>query len=219
VYALDDCVDVGRRQPELSDGMRRTLIDWITEVVEVKLTFVCLCSSWLICPLIQEYNLQTATLFLAVHMLDRLLLMYPTKKNQFQLLGSGCLLIASKIEDVEVSCKALIYCTQCMLPVFFVDITATIVEPADIHIGFHFRRGGARLNGAKNYYVAFIRCVCPHETLFLCADVSLREGERRRKRLVDVFAGVKSTRHGSQCKCQLPGGCSCSPSYFTGNVF
>ena len=40
VCALEDCTAMERKQPELTDGMRRTLIDWLTEVVEVTYSYL-----------------------------------------------------------------------------------------------------------------------------------------------------------------------------------
>ena len=52
---------------------------------------------------LQEYHLNTSTLFLTMHLLDQLLLVFPVKKYQFQLLGSGCLLVAAKLEEIQVN--------------------------------------------------------------------------------------------------------------------
>lgn len=52
--------------------------------------------------IIQEYRLNTSTLFFAVHLIDHLILKFEVKKYQFQLLGSAALLLAAKMEEVEV---------------------------------------------------------------------------------------------------------------------
>ena len=49
-----------------------------------------------------EYNMQLSTYFLAVRLLDRVLLQLPIKKTKFQLLGCACLMIAGKLEEIEV---------------------------------------------------------------------------------------------------------------------
>ena len=60
--------------------MRTILVDWL---VEVHMRF----------KLVQE------TVFLTVHIMDRVLEKIPVPRNKLQLLGLGCFLIASKYED------------------------------------------------------------------------------------------------------------------------
>lgn len=65
------------KHPEITNGMRVILVDWMVEVV-------------------QEYKLRTETLHLAVNYLDRFLssIAY-LKRNKLQLAGTAALLIAS----------------------------------------------------------------------------------------------------------------------------
>lgn len=63
--------------------MRCILIDWLTEVSE-------------------EYRLNLATYFLAVKYMDIVLRSMPLTSNQFQLLGCVCILLASKLEEIQV---------------------------------------------------------------------------------------------------------------------
>lgn len=65
--------------------------------------------------------MQTQTLFLTVDLLDKMLLLIPVKKAQFQLLGCACLFVASKFEEIEVgqgrqnshSCRVAEYIILC----------------------------------------------------------------------------------------------------------
>ena len=66
--------------------MRSILLDWLYDVSE-------------------EYNLQTSTHFLAIHILDSILRIHNIKKADFQLWGCVCVLIASKFEENQVSYK------------------------------------------------------------------------------------------------------------------
>lgn len=60
--------------------MRGILIDWLVEVHKR-------------CKLVQE------SLYLTVHVMDRFLEIYPVTRAKMQLVGLGCLLVASKYED------------------------------------------------------------------------------------------------------------------------
>lgn len=64
--------------------MRCALLEWLAEVS-------------------LEYKMQTSTYFLAVRLLDRVLLQLPIRKTKFQLLGCACLMIAGKLEEIEVT--------------------------------------------------------------------------------------------------------------------
>lgn len=57
-----------RRKPEISDKMRNILVDWMAEVVE-------------------EYKMNSETLFLAVNFIDRYLSAKTIARSRFQLLG------------------------------------------------------------------------------------------------------------------------------------
>ena len=70
------------RQPTISHSMRAILINWIAEVIA-------------------EFNLATETNYLAITIMDRYLQENHIPRDQLQLLGITCLLIASKIEDVN----------------------------------------------------------------------------------------------------------------------
>ena len=71
------------RQPELDEGMRCALLEWLADVS-------------------LEYKMQISTYFLAVKLLDRVLMQLPIRKTKFQLLGCACLMIAGKLEEMEV---------------------------------------------------------------------------------------------------------------------
>lgn len=70
------------RHPEITDGMRAILVDWLVEVV-------------------QEYKLHFETLHLAVNYLDRFLSCTAhVKRGKLQLIGTAALLIAAKYEEI-----------------------------------------------------------------------------------------------------------------------
>ncbi|XP_010429845.1 PREDICTED: cyclin-A1-2-like [Camelina sativa] len=72
-----------RIQPNINASMRSILIDWLLEVAE-------------------EYRLSSETLFLAVNYVDRYLTGIVITKQNLQLLGVACMMIASKYEEVCV---------------------------------------------------------------------------------------------------------------------
>lgn len=69
-------------QQDINEKTRAVLVDWMIDISS------------------SEFTLHSATLFLAVQMLDYLLGSIPIRKNQFQLVGCVCLLLASKFEEV-----------------------------------------------------------------------------------------------------------------------
>lgn len=71
------------RQPELDDSMRCALLGWLSEVAA-------------------EYKMQTPTYFLCVRLLDTVLQQQAIRQSKFQLLGCACLMIAGKLEEMEV---------------------------------------------------------------------------------------------------------------------
>lgn len=68
-------------QLEINHKMRSILIDWMVEVTE-------------------EYKLSDETLFLAIAYVDRYLTSTQIERQTFQLLGTACLFIASKYEEI-----------------------------------------------------------------------------------------------------------------------
>uniref|UniRef100_A0A3Q2ZU04 G2/mitotic-specific cyclin-B2 n=1 Tax=Kryptolebias marmoratus TaxID=37003 RepID=A0A3Q2ZU04_KRYMA len=77
--AKPDCLE---RHPEITNGMRVILVDWLVEVV-------------------QEYKLSSETLHLAVNYLDRFLSCTAfIKQGKLQLVGTAALLIAAKYEEI-----------------------------------------------------------------------------------------------------------------------
>jgi cyclin B len=69
------------RQSDINERMRAILIDWL---VEVHLKF----------------KLEKDTLFLTVHLIDRLLQLKAVKRQKLQLVGVTAMLIASKYEEI-----------------------------------------------------------------------------------------------------------------------
>ncbi|XP_033954148.2 cyclin-A1 [Pseudochaenichthys georgianus] len=70
------------KHPEITNGMRVILVDWLVEVV-------------------QEYRLRSETLHLAVNYLDRFLSCTAlVKRGKLQLVGTAALMIAAKYEEI-----------------------------------------------------------------------------------------------------------------------
>ncbi|KAK0417923.1 hypothetical protein QR680_013280 [Steinernema hermaphroditum] len=85
--------DFMSRQTEISSGMRAILVDWLSDV----------CT---------EYNVNVASLFLTVSIVDRMLSNFDCPKNKLQLIGAGALFIATKIEEIyPPSLADLVYTT------------------------------------------------------------------------------------------------------------
>ncbi|KAJ8785563.1 hypothetical protein J1605_007160 [Eschrichtius robustus] len=70
-----------RKQPDITEGMRTILVDWLVEVGE-------------------EYNFRAETLYLAVNFLDRFLSCMSVLRGKLQLVGTAALLLASKYEEI-----------------------------------------------------------------------------------------------------------------------
>ena len=69
------------RQPEINEGMRGILVDWLVEVAE-------------------EYRLVPDTLYLSVAYIDRYLSRTLVRRSRLQLVGVTCMLIAAKYEEI-----------------------------------------------------------------------------------------------------------------------
>eukprot|EP00475_Leptophrys_vorax_P014470 TRINITY_DN20797_c0_g1_i2.p1 TRINITY_DN20797_c0_g1~~TRINITY_DN20797_c0_g1_i2.p1 ORF type:complete len:409 (-),score=102.56 TRINITY_DN20797_c0_g1_i2:744-1886(-) len=70
-----------KKQKEITEEMRRVLVDWLTEVH-------------------MNFKLKPETIFLAVNIMDRFLEVVQVSKSRLQLVGCTSLLIASKYEDI-----------------------------------------------------------------------------------------------------------------------
>jgi len=69
------------KQPDITFTMRSILIDWLIEVGE-------------------EYKLHTETIFLAVNYIDRFLSFMSVQRAKLQLVGTACMFIAAKYEEI-----------------------------------------------------------------------------------------------------------------------
>jgi len=69
------------KQTDITHTMRSILVDWLVEVGE-------------------EYKLQTETLFLAVSYIDRFLSFMAVQRSKLQLVGTACMFIAAKYEEI-----------------------------------------------------------------------------------------------------------------------
>ena len=68
------------KQQGVNAAMRTILVDWLVEVHK-------------------RFKLVQESLYLTVHVLDRFLDVFPITRSKLQLVGLGCLLVASKYED------------------------------------------------------------------------------------------------------------------------
>ncbi|RUS70051.1 hypothetical protein EGW08_022186 [Elysia chlorotica] len=73
--------DYMNRQTDVSTSMRNILVDWLVEVGE-------------------EYKLHRETLFLAVSYIDRFLGLVGVHRPKLQLVGTACMFIAAKYEEI-----------------------------------------------------------------------------------------------------------------------
>lgn len=70
-----------KKQQDITNQMRTVLIDWLVEVAD-------------------EYRLNSETLFLAVNYTDRFLSQMSVLRGKLQLVGTACMYIASKYEEI-----------------------------------------------------------------------------------------------------------------------
>lgn len=83
-------------QPNLHDGLRAVLVDWLVEIH-------------------RAMSLKPASLFLGVSLLDRYLSKCRVKRGDLQLVGVTCLLLAAKFEEVDTNTPTpdhLVFYTQ-----------------------------------------------------------------------------------------------------------
>ena len=69
------------KQPDINFNMRSILVDWLVEVCE-------------------EYKLKSETLYLAVNYIDRFLSLMSVQRSKLQLVGTACMLVAAKYEEI-----------------------------------------------------------------------------------------------------------------------
>lgn len=70
-----------KRQPDIDHKMRAILVDWLVEVAE-------------------EYKLLPQTLYLTINYIDRFLSVMSVLRGKLQLVGTACMLLASKFEEI-----------------------------------------------------------------------------------------------------------------------
>ena len=87
-------------QTLIDENMRAALVDWIVEVTD-------------------EYLVQTNTLFLAVHIFDQVLTRVPIVPSQLHVLGVACVVVASKLEEVQVRVYVCRICMHFTYTVYF----------------------------------------------------------------------------------------------------
>lgn len=69
------------KQPDITNGMRSILVDWLVEVAD-------------------EFKLEVQTLHLAVTITDRFLSVMSVMRSKLQLVGTASMFIASKFEEI-----------------------------------------------------------------------------------------------------------------------
>lgn len=69
------------KQPDISFPMRAILVDWLVEVGE-------------------EYKLNSETIYLSVNYIDRFLSIMSVQRGKLQLVGTACMFIAAKYEEI-----------------------------------------------------------------------------------------------------------------------
>jgi hypothetical protein len=92
-----DATYLDTTQQEVDAHKRLMLVDWLVEVVD-------------------EFQLSQETLFLAVALLDRFMSVKPVMSCQLQLLGTTCLWVTSKYEEVmppSLQVRAALRCVCC----------------------------------------------------------------------------------------------------------
>ncbi|XP_068701086.1 G2/mitotic-specific cyclin-A-like isoform X1 [Montipora foliosa] len=70
-----------KKQSDINHSMRSILVDWLVEVAE-------------------EYKLLPQTLYLTVNYIDRFLSVMSVLRGKLQLVGTACMLVASKFEEI-----------------------------------------------------------------------------------------------------------------------
>ena len=70
-----------KKQPDINHSMRAILVDWLVEVAE-------------------EYKLLPQTLYLTINYIDRFLSAMSVLRGKLQLVGTACMLVASKFEEI-----------------------------------------------------------------------------------------------------------------------
>ena len=70
-----------KKQSDINHSMRSILVDWLVEVAE-------------------EYKLLPQTLYLTINYIDRFLSVMSVLRGKLQLVGTACMLVASKFEEI-----------------------------------------------------------------------------------------------------------------------
>jgi cyclin A len=73
--------DYMKKQMDITNSMRSILVDWLVEVAE-------------------EYKMNVETLYLACNFIDRFLSQMSVLRNKLQLVGTSCMYIAAKYEEI-----------------------------------------------------------------------------------------------------------------------
>ena len=110
-----------KKQSDINHSMRAILVDWLVEVAE-------------------EYKLLPQTLYLTINYIDRFLSVMSVLRGKLQLVGTACMLVAAKFEEI--------YPPDVSDFVFITDDTYTTkqVKKHSVHLStllnFHASEGG-----------------------------------------------------------------------------
>jgi len=144
-----------KKQQDISSSMRSILVDWLVEVSE-------------------EYKLNTETLYLAVDYTDRFLSQMSVLRSKLQLVGTACMYVASKYEEITPpDINEFVYIT---------DDTYTRKQVLRMeHLllkTLDFKMNSPTINWFLNYYLRFIKTNKKVENLArYLAELSLIDGD------------------------------------------
>lgn len=100
-----------KKQSDINHSMRAILVDWLVEVAE-------------------EYKLLPQTLYLTINYIDRFLSVMSVLRGKLQLVGTACMLVAAKFEEI--------YPPDVSDFVFITDDTYTTKQVKTLSIYWHY---------------------------------------------------------------------------------
>ena len=108
-----------RKQKQVDAKMREVLVDWLIEVHN-------------------RYKMRDETIFLAVRLVDKYLDLKPVQYHRFQLLGTACLMIAAKYEEIyPPKVKDFVYiCANAYTRGEVLDMEAEVLTLMDFDLVF-----------------------------------------------------------------------------------
>ncbi|CAM9602607.1 unnamed protein product [Phaeothamnion confervicola] len=145
-------------QPEITSEMRAIVVDWVVEVHA-------------------SFRLSPASLYLAVHVLDRYLVAAAVRRHQLQLVGAAALLVAAKYEETDPPRfeKVVYHLNECAYTrnqlynmerdvLTALDYSVTVATAWPFILRFLEVAGATELQRQRAYYFAE-RCLQEHAML------------------------------------------------------